>query len=301
MSENTFFQVSRAITRHPILQDISPVYFKILIIILDYMAWEKITLFDHGNEVILEVGQLMASDRKIASWAGCRHDEVQRALAVLTKVQILRQEVRHRKRIITLSDSYICKKKKKAVAPTIAPGLRQDCAINNKNNKQITIKQEQQQPYTPSSKVSVLSVAVSAFFDCLEGQRLEDEQKQSLMRFSEDRVRLALEWSVENPPKKTLIAQLMWHCQQEVPPPAKGKNTKINLKLCSNYFKTRLQTIPGVKFHPTHDKKHFVVGSSADEKTEIYLYENPHVFKQQLLGALRKYELPVHEEDIFSN
>jgi hypothetical protein len=310
MSENTFFKVSRDITRHPEYLSSSHTYRSILITILDYLNFEKQIVDDHGIKITLEPGQLMATDRQIAFWAGCRHDEVQRCLARFTKVQILRQEVRHTKRIITLSELYICKQNKKSSAPKIAPGLRQDCARNKETKKQINKRQEQQQPYIPSSSSIVpfpsvvAAVAVSAFYECLKNipsEILTDENKQSLMRFPEDRIKKALEWSAENPPKKTLIASLVWHCQREVPPEPKGKNREINLKLCKNYFKTHLSNIEGVHFHPMKDRTIFVVGASEDSKTEIYLNENPIVFMQQLLGAMRKHELPVYEEDLVFN
>jgi hypothetical protein len=310
MSENTFFKVSRAITRHPEYLSSSHTYRSILITILDYLNFEKQIVDDHGIEITLEPGQLMATDRQIAFWAGCRHDEVQRCLARFIKAQILRQEVRHKKRIITLSESYICKQNKKSFAPNFAQELRQDCARNKETKNQINKRQEQQQPQTPSSSPIVpfpsvvAAVAVSAFHECLKeisSEILTDENKKSLMRFPEDRVKKALEWSAENPPKKTLIASLVWHCQREMPPEPKGKNCEINLKLCKNYFKTHLRNIEGVYFQPIRDRTIFVVGASEDNKTEIYLNENPQVFKQQLVAALHKHELPVREEDLVFN
>jgi Helix-turn-helix domain len=51
------------------------------------------------------------------------------------------------------------------------------------------------------------------FFDCLvKDNRLDDDKRLSLMRFKEDRIKLALEFSLHVAPTTTLIQQLMWHC-----------------------------------------------------------------------------------------
>lgn len=61
---------------------------------------------------------------------------------------------------------------------------------------------------------------VVVFFDCLkEDQRLDDKMRTSLMEFTEERVKLALQYSLVVPFKKDLISLLIWHCHQQIPPP----------------------------------------------------------------------------------
>lgn len=57
------------------------------------------------------------------------------------------------------------------------------------------------------------------FFECLKiDTRLDDEDREALMSFPEDRVILALEYSKIVPAKKSLMAQLVWHCKLKNPP-----------------------------------------------------------------------------------
>lgn len=89
-------------------------------------------------------------------------------------------------------------------------------------------KEKQQQPQTPFFSAPTQhnpadqtsgAPAAAVFYKCLmEDTRLDDDNRCSLMRFTEDRVKLALEYSLKIKPKKTLIHQLMWHCGMKNPP-----------------------------------------------------------------------------------
>jgi hypothetical protein len=62
------------------------------------------------------------------------------------------------------------------------------------------------------------------FFDSLKNdKRLIDKEREDLMKFSEDRIKLALEYSQNVKIKTTLIATLIWHCSLEIPPETKKK------------------------------------------------------------------------------
>jgi len=68
------------------------------------------------------------------------------------------------------------------------------------------------------------------FFQCLkEDNRLDDEDRQALMKFSEDRIELALEYSKKVKATVSLMAQLIWHCNQKKPPQIK-KNFKKEVR-----------------------------------------------------------------------
>ena len=57
------------------------------------------------------------------------------------------------------------------------------------------------------------------FFDCLEkDKRLDPDDKQALMKFPEDRVIAAIQYSLTVKFKKSLIALLIWHCTTKKPP-----------------------------------------------------------------------------------
>lgn len=70
------------------------------------------------------------------------------------------------------------------------------------------------------------------FYDCLEkDNRLDPEHKEFLMKFTEERVILALAYSKEIKATKTLIAQLIWHCSLKKPPTtAKKKDFKKEMR-----------------------------------------------------------------------
>jgi hypothetical protein len=153
MSENGFFQVSRKLSRHPDFLSLSPIYQMILIRILDHLCYEKMTLNDHGIEINLDPGQLMATCAQIASWCNCRRDEVHRAVSCYTKLKILRQEVLHTKMIITLLPEYIYTKENTLSATEFATRLRQDCDINN-NKEIINNNGDSENPKSASIKFS---------------------------------------------------------------------------------------------------------------------------------------------------
>ncbi len=65
------------------------------------------------------------------------------------------------------------------------------------------------------------------FFDCLvKDKRLTDANRESLMKkqFSEERIKLAQEYSFKVKATKGLIQQIMWHCSLKEPPPIPKKN-----------------------------------------------------------------------------
>ncbi len=95
---------------------------------------------------------------------------------------------------------------------TQTPGVRShrpEGQVTQSYNKESLIKnplEEQQQ-------------AAAVFFDCLvKDTRLTDDNRLALMRFSQDRIRLAQEYSHKVKPNIGLIQQLMWHCGLKNPP-----------------------------------------------------------------------------------
>jgi hypothetical protein len=71
------------------------------------------------------------------------------------------------------------------------------------------------------------SVVVSSFIDQIEG--ISPQEKKCLMKYPEDRVKLAIQFNKTEPPTTTKIQQLIWHCQQEIPPNPSVKAKKVEL------------------------------------------------------------------------
>jgi len=95
------------------------------------------------------------------------------------------------------------------------------------HNKTNNIHKEQQQ-------------GVVVFYRCIKEMKdLTDDEKKSLMKFSEERVVLALEFSKIQPPTSSLIQLLIWHCKLSKPPKADPSKTKTepgeNRKLAKEY------------------------------------------------------------------
>ena len=99
--------VSREISRHPTYFSAPATYKVVLQTILDRMNFKVEKFDDHGEEITLQPGQLICTIRQLAEWANVDKNSTERAIAKFTKVKILRQEVRHKKTILTLSQEYI--------------------------------------------------------------------------------------------------------------------------------------------------------------------------------------------------
>jgi len=77
--------------------------------------------------------------------------------------------------------------------------------------------QDKQQPI--KNNLYEQQQGADVFFDCLvKDDRLDDDNRKSLMNFTEDRIKLAQEYSFQVEPTTTLIQQLMWHCGMSKPP-----------------------------------------------------------------------------------
>lgn len=63
------------------------------------------------------------------------------------------------------------------------------------------------------------NVVVASFYSCLDELPISNDEKLSLMKFSEDRVKLSIEFvkSKKKPPDE-LTSYLIWHCKELKPP-----------------------------------------------------------------------------------
>lgn len=100
-------------------------------------------------------------------------------------------------------------------------------AGDNKQDSKIVDIEEQLQD---SEKVGV--------FSCLDKLKLTVEDKQKLMKFSEERVKLAIEFSKTEPIKTSLIQVLYWHCDQKTPPVSLKSLLTAQQQEATNYNET---------------------------------------------------------------
>src|ERR1700722_3621000 len=94
---------------------------------------------------------------------------------------------------------------------------------NQVNNQQTTNKQptnnHKQEEQILDAKNNNVECEGCRFFDCLlQDTRLDEDDRKSLMKYPEERVIAAIEYSHEVKAKKSLMAQLVWFCTTKKPP-----------------------------------------------------------------------------------
>lgn len=110
-----------------------------------------------------------------------------------------------------------------------------------------------QKPYITKERVKQTKennkqepVVVPSFIQKIED--LTDEEKKSLAKYPEDRVKLALEFNKKVKPTHSKIQQLIWHCKSTIPPKTSKTNEKNNLyEYCIYFFKSNISKSCEVK------------------------------------------------------
>lgn len=102
MSESSFVQIFRDLLRDPSVTSLPPSYRVVLYTLLDYACFSKCKQDDHGVLIDLLPGQFMCTIRGLADLANVGKNDAERALSKFVDLKIVRQEVRHRKTVITI-------------------------------------------------------------------------------------------------------------------------------------------------------------------------------------------------------
>lgn len=88
-----------------------------------------------------------------------------------------------------------------------------------------------------------------AFFECLKNdQRINDVDRQALMKYPEETVILAIQYSLDTPAKKSLMAQLVWFCTtknkpQVITTQSLNENKEIAKKLETMHHAYRFEAL----------------------------------------------------------
>lgn len=109
-------------------------------------------------------------------------------------------------------------------------------------------------------------------YDCLEkDNRLDDDDKQALMKFPEERVIAAIQYSLTVKAKKSLMALLVWHCTTKKPPKVFN-----NQELKEN--KTLAKKLEGIKHAYTFEaaKESLLIIKGVTGKQEEIFYKESH-------------------------
>jgi hypothetical protein len=141
------------------------------------------------------------------------------------------------------------------------------------------------------------------FFECLHQEikntKLSDEDKHALMKFPEDRIKLAIEY-VNNPNipiKRTPIAALVWHCTRPIPPLPPEDLTEQQ-KLAKSYTE-QLSSLGLVKLAKDNEE---VIKNNAcfvllnGQRVSVSLNNSIEVIKQDLRNSLSEAENFVNQK-----
>lgn len=107
----TYIKYSRNLHTNPVFKGFSYQYRHIFLTILVNVTYKSLIVNDHGVLIDLKPGQLMTTLRdlvRLCDEPDIDKSKIERALTFFEKCQFSRQETRHRKTIITITESSIC-------------------------------------------------------------------------------------------------------------------------------------------------------------------------------------------------
>lgn len=100
MSNSGYVRIFHDLIRSDLVLSAPVAYRWVLITIIDRVVFEKCSMDDHGKKIHLKPGQYLTTIRELADLAKVEKNDVERALKYFS--EIVRQEVRHRKTVLTI-------------------------------------------------------------------------------------------------------------------------------------------------------------------------------------------------------
>lgn len=132
-----FTMIQNEIAKDPIISAAPVAQRWLLIVIMLNCAYTKTTKDDHGVKIDLEPGQFLCTTRQLAELANIKKNDVERGIARFSKAKILRQEVRHKKTVITVLWGIFRDKRETKSEPKV----RQERDTKEYSNKLICLKE----------------------------------------------------------------------------------------------------------------------------------------------------------------
>lgn len=238
MSNNGYFSLPRSLTRTKMWNDLPLSYQKVFIVLVDHACFNICKFDDHGHIFELKPGQFCASYAEIKELCGKHVNliDVERAIKKFILYDFVRQEVRYRKSIITITHTDTYNLIIRGSEVTSEVNLRQTCGkleVQKKNKR--TKEQKTTTPPTPSNEgaivVSFEKSQDNEILEILNGlpklkpddkEALTPTEKKSLLKYLKkipiDRIKLAVEFFKSENPKKGYVAGMRWHCDASIPP-----------------------------------------------------------------------------------
>ncbi len=169
MSNLGYFNIPRELLFDPIFKGLSYEYRHIFLTILAHIAHKPMKLDDHGVLIELNPGQMMTTLRdleRLCNEKGIDKSKIERALRKFFSVGFSRQETRHTKTIITITEPNICKLIESQNETRFETTSRQDRdKIETESKRTKEIKEKEGTTTTSSHSVAVSAVVVPLNFE----------------------------------------------------------------------------------------------------------------------------------------
>ncbi len=211
-----FYQVPRALRIDENWKNLSFEYRHVFETILCHCAYKEITLDDYGVKIFLKPLQMLTTIRELVTLCNepsVDRSLVERALKKFKNIDFSRQETRHRKTVITITQPDICEMIKRLNETRIETNSRQtrDKLETQKNKDNTEYNETQQQQGSADAEI----------FSCLKIPELEFSDQVSLMqtgmteRRMKEGVAFARKKKESGQIKTTFGACIGWYIRQD--------------------------------------------------------------------------------------
>lgn len=206
-----YINLPRSLLNDPIWKSLPYTYRHIFITILQNVVYQEIDVDDFGKIIHLMPGEMLTTYRRMVEL--CNEDDIdkrtiERAFVKFKLCGFSGQRTGHRKTIVTITRTDVLE----LIGTKIGTNSGQTRDIN-KEDKEVNKSRKQQQ-----KKKAIASAAVSFYKSLIEDTRLNDDEREILSQYPEDKVERAIAYSKSHKATKTLIAQLRWYCNLKKEP-----------------------------------------------------------------------------------
>ena len=160
-----FIKIPRSLLEHPFVRSCPDACFRLLITILEHMAYQKCLQDDHGVSIEIQPGEFMCTYRQLEQLTGIKKSTIDRYVSSFFNVKILGHKVGHVKTIINIvhTDTREMFLKTEKIEMGQEPGQKWDKNGTQKKNRRTKELKE-----SSSNKVADAPAAASLDFSELE-------------------------------------------------------------------------------------------------------------------------------------
>lgn len=246
MSSQRFFKAYTDLINHPCVIKAPPAYRWVLITILDRMCYANCQQDDHGMNIDLKPGQLLCTEENLVEWANVTKNEVHRAIKRFKNAKIVNQEVRRKKNLLTIiwEPFYLPESRNEPRSEPRFSEIKNE-KVNQKVNQEVNQSRTRKpdgidnldRATTPTPPIE--KVVVEVFFSCVDELAIDIDNKRKLMDYSEERIKLALDYVNQRGDKiRDFMGSMIWHCRLKNPPVSTAiANQTEQQKAAVNYTK----------------------------------------------------------------